>query len=163
MERYCQERCGILFHLGAQLAFLLQRLNDICSISQLLGCDVWREMSTFRCAHMRICVCRLRVCVCSHVSRITAFYICNVFASSQWLQCISGLLILPSLQPSCCLHVTMETLVAIHEPIIMEKEMLKSWMQLCVSACSSLMGFSCTNRSFTMEMGKETTTQCSFH
>lgn len=96
------------------------RLNDNRSISQLLGCDVGTERITCDgdvCVYMHICVCA-RGAVHAWVSELMVvlgiFFF--FFASSQWPPSI--FLIIPC--SCCCLCVTMETLVAIHQPISAE-------------------------------------------
>lgn len=105
------------------------RLNDKCSISQLSGCDVWRETGVdvpvcSSPAHVRV-----RVCICLN------FYRHDVSASSQWPLWILGLLIMPCSQPSCCLHVTMETLLLLYISQSLQRRKCSKVMVLRESVC----------------------------
>lgn len=125
---------GLSLHFSSKIKWQLLNITAI-RVWCLTGEEhfkLWTYVYTFFLFFLPV-----HVCLLTH-ARISGFYMCIVIASSQWSQCILGLLIIPCLQPSCCLHVTMETLVAIHEPITVEKEMLKSCMLrklicLCIS------------------------------
>lgn len=126
-----------------------RRLNDNCSTSQLLGCDVWREMSTFRCVHMCISVCCLHVCVCSHVLES------QLFIYVMFLLSVVAVHLRPSDHPL----LTAKLLSACHygdtgcytwanhcggrDVKKLYAQEVNLSLPLCVSACSSpLMGFS---------------------
>lgn len=89
------------------------RFNDSRSISQLLRCGVGGERSVVRCGRVHICV-----CVHAHISEVMGF--CPVTVAAEHFP------IIPCSQPCCSLHVTMDTLVAIHQPITAEQGVLKS-------------------------------------
>lgn len=78
-----------------------RRLNGNCSISQLLGCDVKKGDAC------------CGVCTCVYLP-VCAGLLCFITVVRLHLRPTR---ISPCLQPSCCLHVTMETQVATHEPI----------------------------------------------
>lgn len=174
MERYWQRDVASFFILGLSLHSSSKIKRQLLNITAIRLWCLKGEEHFPMCTYVHMCLLLARVCVLTCV-RITAFYMCNVFASSQWLQCILGLLIIPCLQPSCSLHVTMETLVAIHEPITTEKEMLKSCMLrklicFCVCHFASLpvplywwvsILFSCSIRR--IEWKWKNSTQCSYY
>lgn len=69
---YCQWRdiarrdVASFFISGGSACISPRRLNDNRSISQLLGCDVGRDETAFRCVRMHTCVCLLCTCVLIH-------------------------------------------------------------------------------------------------